>query len=232
MAREKMTSDQLVDILCILWKMFFSGEVAYDDVSCETAQGIVKSDHNWFARQFAKFLANGARFIFGDLKVTTAPFDPQKFFNKDWMFWKGPKDGDGLNGEEERDRASMALTEVDFEKTDFLTCLKEGETSITGEEKLVRLRKLNRTLYGANVFIGLWQDYQQNKDQGLLEKLYQQKGVMYVDFFGDILRGPRGDRCVLCLYRGGDGSWDWRCSWLNDVWNGHGFTAVAQQVSS
>jgi len=192
-----------------------------------------------FGRRFTAFLKAGARFSFGGLKVgfgglkvACTLFDPAKFINKDLVFWKGPKDGDGLKGEEERDKASLALTEVDFEKADFLTCLEQDESSITGEEKLIRLRKLGRPIYGTTQFMGLWQDYQQNKAQSVLEKLYQQKGVTYVDFFGDILRHPGGDRDVLCLYRSGDGSWDWNYYWLDTDWNDHNFTAVAQQVSS
>ena len=185
-----------------------------------------------FGRRFTAFLKAGARFSLGGLKVATAPFDLQKFINKDWTFWKGPKDGDGLKGEEERDKASLALTEVDFEKADLLTCLEKGESSITGEEKLIRLRKLNRPLYGANVFMGLWQDYQQNKAQSVLEKLYQQKGITYIDFFGGILRDPFGYRLVLCLCRFDAGSWDWNCNWLGNAWYDRRFTAVSQQVSS
>jgi len=187
-----------------------------------------------FGRRFTAFLKAGARFIFGGLKVATAPFDLKRFLGENWAFWRGPKDGDGKHGEEERDRASMALTEVDFEKVNFLTCLEESESSIKGEEKLVRLRKLNCTLFGTTVFAGLWQDYQscQNKADSVLEKLYQQKGITFISFFGDILRRPGGDRCVLYLYRYDDGSWCWDYSWLDNDWNDRLFTAVPQQVSS
>ena len=186
-----------------------------------------------FGRRFTAFLNAGASFVFGGLKVACAPFDPVKFINDGWSFWKGPKDGDGLKGEEERDKASLALTEVDLEKSDFLTCLKDSESLITGEEKLVRLRKLGRPLYGATQFMGLWHDYQQNKAGCVLEKMYQQKGVTYVDFFGDILRYPNGSRCVLRLCRrAAAGSWHWDCNWLGHVWDAHHFSAVAQQVSS
>jgi len=185
-----------------------------------------------FGRRFTAFLKTGARFSFGGLKVATAPFDPAKFINGNWAFWKGPKDGDGKNGEEERDKASMALAEVDFEKVDFLTCLEAGESSVKGEEKLVRLRKLNRILYGLNVMAGLWQDYQQNKGGSVLEKLYQQKGITFISFFGDILRDPDGSRSVLYLCRGDVGSWGWYYSWLGCDWGDRIFTAVSQQVSS
>jgi len=233
MAKEKMTWEQLLDILVILFKMFLGGKVQYESVPCQVAQDIVKGDPEWFAGQFVKFLANGARFIFGGLKVTCASLNPAEFIGAGWMFWKGPKDGKGLEGEEERDKVSLALTEVDFDKADFLPCLNEGEGSITGEEKLVCLRKLNRPLYGAIQFMGLWQDYQQCQDkaQSKLEQLYSQKGVTYIDFFGDILRTPDGLRCVLCLCRDDDGSWDWRCYWLDGGWSEHSFSAVAQQVS-
>lgn len=186
-----------------------------------------------FGRRFTAFLNAGARFSFGGLKVATAPFDPQKFINNEWKFWRGPKDGNGLEGEEERDKVSMTLSEVDFEKADFLTCLEQGESSVRGEEKLARLHKLNRTLYGANVFAGLWADYQQNKAQSVLEKLYQQKGITYIDFSGDILRNPDGRRCVLCFCRHDDGSWRWHYFyWLDDDWHGQRFAVASQQVSS
>lgn len=185
-----------------------------------------------FGRRFTAFLRAGARFILGGFKVACAPFDPAQFINKGWSFWKGPKDGNGLDGEEERDQASLALTEVDLEKSDFLTCLEKGESSITGEEKLIRLRKLNRPLFGATQFMGLWQDYQENKAQSVLEKLYQQKSITHIDFFGDILRYPDGLRCVLYLCRHDDNSWRWHDSWLAQGWHVHIFSAVAQQVSS
>lgn len=187
-----------------------------------------------FGRRFTVFLKNGARFNLGGLKVATVPFDPAKFIDESWAFWKGPKDGNGLEGEEERDKASASLAEVNFDKMDFLTCLKKGESSITGEGKFIRLKKLGRILFGANVFAGLWQDYQscKNKAESVLEKLYQQRGITYIDFFGDILRDPNGRRDVLYLYRDDGGQWRWRCFWLDDVWSCNNFSAVAQQVSS
>lgn len=233
MARGKMTLAQLVDILCILWKKLFNREVELDSVSCETAQFIIKGDSEAFANQFVKFLANGGRvIILGGLKVATAPFDPVKFIGAGWAFWKGLKDGNGLEGEEERDKASISLTEVDFDRADFLTCLEKDESLITGEEKFIRLKKLGRTLFGANVFAGLLQDYQAQKENSVLERLCRDKGITYIDFFGDVLRDPGGDRCVLYLCRSGGGRWGWDYRWLGSGWDGRGFSAVSQQVSS
>ena len=183
-------------------------------------------------RRFTMFLKNGARFILGGLKIACAPFNPADFIGANWTFWKGPKDGNGLEGEEERDKASLALTEVDFANADLLTCLEKGESSITGEEKLLRLRKLGRPIYGTTVAMGLWQDYQQNKAGSVIEKLYQQRGITYIDFFGDVLRRPSGRRCVLCFYRDDDGQWAWHYSWLGGDWSSRSFFAAPQQVSS
>ncbi len=210
-------------------------QVDWEQLDGEKLQAeVISLSSEEFGRRFTAFLKAGARFVLGGLKVACAPFDPAKFINERWAFWKGPKDGDGLKGGEERDKASAALTEVDFDKADFLTCLEKGKSSITGEEKLIRLKKLGRTLYGATVFAGLWQDYQscQNKTESVLEKLYQQKGITYIDFFGDILRHPLGYRYVLCLCRLSDGQWGWGCRWLGSAWSGQDFSAVSQQVSS
>lgn len=186
-----------------------------------------------FGNRFTEFLKAGARFILGGLKVACTPLNPAEFIGAGWTFWRGPKDGNGLDGEEERDKASMTLAEVDFDSADFLTCLEKGESSITGEEKLIRLKKLGRPIYGTTVAMGLWQDYQscQNKTDSKLKRLYQQKKIgSYVDFFGDILRNPIGHRCVLYFYRFDGGSWRWSYNWLDDGWNVHGRSAVSQQV--
>lgn len=210
-------------------------QINWDGLDADKLQAeVISLTPEEFGRRFTAFLAAGARFILGGLKIACAPFNPSEFIGANWAFWKGLKDGNGLEGEEERDKASLALTEVDFAKADFPTCLEKGESSITGEEKLIRLRKSGRILYGTTVAMGLWRDYQscQNKAESVLEKLYQQRGITYIDFFGDILRGPLGGRCALCFFRGGDGLWHWDCLWLGRGWVGRLFSAVSQQVSS
>jgi len=168
--------------------------------------------------------------------ITCAPFNPSEVIGSSWFFWRGPKDGNGIEGEEERDKVSLALTEVDFAKIDFFSCLKENETSINGEEKLIRLRKSGRQIYGTTVGMGLLRNYQscQNKADIVLDNLYQQKGIICIDFFGDIVLAPDGRRNVLRICRRGDGSWHLDCEWLDFEWDGHYFsdaTATAQQVS-
>ncbi|MCX6713049.1 MAG: hypothetical protein NTY66_02475, partial [Candidatus Vogelbacteria bacterium] len=64
----------------------------------------------------------------------------------------------------------------------------------------------------------LWLDYQANKENSVLGWLYRTRKITYLDFFGLVLRDPDGRRCVLCLYRHGDGSWLWNYYWLDGDW--------------
>jgi hypothetical protein len=161
------------------------------------------------------------KFITGDPKsILIKPFDLAEFIGNDWSTWKGPADGDGLSGEKDIDSRSLSLTEVKF--TDFLfeTCLNEGESSISGEEKLRRLKEKTEFIrFGGNVFLGLWEDYQVNKKNSVLEWLYHNYKITYMDFMGQILRVPLGYRNVLYLYRSDSGEWHWHCHWLGDRWD-------------
>ena len=150
-----------------------------------------------------------------DLIVRPAPFDPEKFLGKSW----------GIIAEE-RDARSAALPEVDFGQAEFISCLKPGESSIKGEEKLRRLKASGRLRYGASVFHGLWQDYQNRQENSVLETLYRLKNLTYLDFFGDVLLSPDGGRLVLCLYRSSGGEWYWDARWLRGDWPGE-VSAVA-----
>src|SRR3989344_8999501 len=64
----------------------------------------------------------------------TKPFNPAAFIGNGWAIWRGPKDGNGLAGEEAQDTVSLKFTEIDFARVLFTSRLKDGETSITGEE--------------------------------------------------------------------------------------------------
>lgn len=140
--------------------------------------------------------------------VTARPFDPVKFLGAKWA-----------SIPEERDPGSAAFSEVDFSTAIFETCLKEGESSITGEEKLARLKSGKNIRLGASVFMGLGEDYQVGKRDSVLERLYKEQGITYLDFFGDVLLGPNGNRCVLCLCHDGDDVWSWGCRCLGGLWN-------------
>ncbi len=142
-----------------------------------------------------------------------------EFVGKDWQIWKGPVNGSGLFGKYDQDDRSNVLVEVDFNKVRFSSCLKIGETSISGEEKLKRLKENGHILLGANVCIILWEDYQENGRKSLLERLRENFGITCLDFFGSILRGPCGRRCVLYLRWKGSNEWFWNSRWLGRNWD-------------
>ena len=148
----------------------------------------------------------------------TSPFNPAGFIGqRGWTIWRGLATSDGLTGDEQQDYRSLALTEIDWNRVLFPTCLKGDETSITGEEKLKRLQASGEILLDAKVGEELLLDYKTNGENSVLEKLRQQHNVTYLDFFGTILRNPRGNRCVLYLCFSG-GQWRWFYGWLGDVW--------------
>ena len=149
-----------------------------------------------------------------NLIITPAPFDLVKFMDGVFKIIPG-----------EHDPRNDNLTEIDFSKVDFVHCLAKGETSITGEEKLARLKADNRIRYGATVFMGLWNDYQARKEESVLETLYRTEKIDSIDFFGDVLLGPDGDPYVLCLYRG-DTNWLRQWNWLGRSWLRERLSAV------
>ncbi|MEK9185760.1 MAG: hypothetical protein AAB863_03210 [Patescibacteria group bacterium] len=145
----------------------------------------------------------------------TALFNPAKFLGEGWSIWRGPADGDGLSGDEEQDERSLALTEVDFSKVRFETCLKDDEHGITGEEKLRRLKEAGHIRLDAKVFQTLWE----NKDK--IPESWKEKindNIRYIFFDGTILRSPSGSRDVLC-FCWDDGEWHWYCRWFSRDWS-------------
>jgi hypothetical protein len=88
----------------------------------------------------------------------TTPFNPAAFIGNAWTIWRGPADGTGLDGDEEQDERSLALTTIDLTTVRIETMLTEGERLITGEERLTRLKEKNHIRLDAKVFQTLWQN--------------------------------------------------------------------------
>ena len=193
-------------------------QVKWDEIDGDLLQReIIELTPEEFGDRFTSFLKNGGRFIFGDPKsILTKMFDPAEFIGNDWTIWKGPAEGDGLTGEEDFDPRSVSMTVIEISKLIFETCLKEGETSITGKEKSIRLKQSGQICLGGNVFLGLWLDYQANKENSVLEWLWRNHKISHLDFFGTILRSPHGYRHVPGLCRDGDVRWHWYCRWIDD----------------
>src|SRR3989344_652787 len=97
-------------------------------------------------QQFTLFLKNRAQVLIGKVETIpidrTTPFNPTEFIGAGWTIWKGPAEGNGVEGDEEQDKRSLALTTLDVTRLRLETTLKGEETFIVGEEKLKRLQKM------------------------------------------------------------------------------------------
>lgn len=177
-------------------------------------------------RRWTAFLNNSGQLIIKGPSVLVAdrskPFDPVRFLGKGSSIWRGPADGKGLEGEEDQDPRSLALTEVDFSKVAFEHFLKGGESAITGEEKLVRMKADPRVRYDA----GVGQALLDEKSQATLRFLHDTYGITWMEF-ATVLRDSDGDRAFLYLDRSGDGSWVWYYYWLGGVRNAKGVSPVS-----
>lgn len=156
------------------------------------------------------------RFLTGLMVVVAAvlhinrkkPFDPVKFIGEGWKI-------------AEQDERSLALTELDMSKVRLETTLKEGESSVKGEEKLNRLKAAGHVRLDAAIFQALWEN------QGLIPEEWKEVGAVYFD--GTIILSPFGDRCVLYLsWRGG--RWRWYYYWLVSAWHARFPSAVLASV--
>ena len=83
-------------------------------------------------------------------------FNPAEFIRSGWTIWKGPPQGNGLEGEEDQDERSLALTEIDLSKVQLERMLQKGEDSVKGETKLARLKVARHVRLDAKVCQTIW----------------------------------------------------------------------------
>lgn len=187
-------------------------------IPSERVQSAIK-DPNKFSDFFVQFVANEGRLIVGELKKfaidRSSPFDPVKFIGSGWSIWKGPKDGKGLEGEEQQDSRSLKATELDLSQLCFEHCVEKKESFILGETKLVRLKESEERFIRADAKMA--QALFEEPGHRTLEWIRVNLGKTWFDFPGTELRDPDGLRCILYLFWYG-GQWDWRCSWLDYKW--------------
>jgi len=139
------------------------------------------------------------------------PFNPAEFIGQGWSIWRGPADGGGLEGEEEQDARSLAIIEVDLNKVILDAALNAGENSITGEERLRRLKERNAVRMDAAIFQALWNNKHMIPER-LKEKTNGNTTYVFVD--GTTLRGPGGDRYSLYFcWDAGLRGWFWDFYW-------------------
>jgi len=176
-------------------------KVDWDQIPVDVFQSIIDDKDRQTGSQFTAFLKNRGKLIIGEPKVIqidrTQPFNLKKFLGDGWTI-------------AEEDNNSLKLTELDLTKVQFKDMLKEGETSVNGEEKQKRLKEAGYTRLDAKIFQTLWEN------QELIPSSWKEPidgNTRYIYFDGTILRDSDGDRFVLCLCWHG-GEWRWSCSWL------------------
>ncbi|OGG54860.1 hypothetical protein A3C20_00380 [Candidatus Kaiserbacteria bacterium RIFCSPHIGHO2_02_FULL_55_25] len=198
----------------------FTTNVDWNKVDFEKigAQSLIRNP-KFAGAQFRAWMENGCRFVIKGPSVLvidrSKPFDSTRFLGQGSSIWRGPAEGKGLEGEEDQDSRSVALTELDFSSVAFDNFLKEDEPTIIGEEKLVRMKADPRIRYDAGVGVALLDE----KGQATLRWLHDTYGITWMEF-ATVLRYSDGHRCFLFLDRRGGGSWHARCRWL-----GHGRSA-------
>ena len=195
-----VSRDMLAELLSRFSKDTNWSQLDSDQIQREVVQ--LSTDE--FGRRATAWLKNGTRLeVKGSSVLTidrTKPFDPVKFIGSGWSV---------VN--EESDKRSLALTIVDFSKITFESGLCEGETTITGEEKLKRLKAGKMIHLDAKYGQALLEE----KGQATLRFLHDTYGISWMEFAGTVLRSGDGGRCFLYFYRHDDGSWRWSCRWLD-----------------
>ena len=191
----------------------------WDEVDGDIFQRMLEDKDGQLGSQFTLFLKNGGKVIIGEPRIVkidrSKPFNPAEFIGAGWTIWKGPANGDGLTGEEDQDKRSLVLTELDLTKIRFEDTLKSGESVVNGEEKQKRLAKAGRIRLDAKVF----QTFCDN--QAVIPASWKEPigdNTRYIYFDGTILRSPNGYRIVLYLDWSG-GRWHWDCHCRGSDWD-------------
>ncbi len=100
--------------------------------------------------------------------------------------------------------------------------LDAGETTITGEQHLARLKESGRVRLSANQFIALWENNNRIPESW---KEGVDGNIRYIYFDGTVLRGDGNNRYVLCLYRE-NYKWNWTVKALNNIRHLNDLSAV------
>lgn len=134
------------------------------------------------------------RFVKGSfLRIDRSdPFNPAKFLGVGWSIWRGPVNGKGIEGQEDQDPRSLAITEIE----PAMFCRTAGRAGSILLDEIHLDAKIAQDL--------VWEERQQT-----LKWLHDTFKLNSIPFPGTILRSPRGRRRTLWLCREGTGSWYW-----------------------
>lgn len=170
------------------------------------------------AWKFITWVKNGGNLVLPGPRIIqinrARTFNPSEFIGANWKIWRGPADGEGLEGEEDQDPRALALTEIDLNAVTFDTCLEKDENVVKGEDKLLRLKAKSLIRLDAGAFQTIWENREMIPDSWKVDAACNTR---YSYFDGTILRGPDGGRYVPFLCFEG-GAWCWCCSWLDVGW--------------
>ena len=204
----------------------FATDTNWDKLDGDIVQSVISLTREEFGGRFTAFIRNRAQLIVGEPKIIpidrSIPFNPAAFIGKGWSIWRGPADGNGLTGVEDQDERSLALTQINLADVRLVTCLKDTETVVKGEEKQCRLKADGRVRLDAKIFQTFWEN------QALIPERFKEKvngNILFIFFDGTVLRRPGGGRYVLCLCWH-DGAWLWYVLWLGYVWGASSPSAV------
>lgn len=131
------------------------------------------------------------------------PFDPPSLFGGGYSVWRGPADGDGLEGEEDHDPRAQILTEIDFDTLRCVSVHQSAEEKVHGEEFVRRLRRSAGVTLDAYAFLAI----HERRLQGLpFTGDWATSGrLTCLCLVGTILRAPNGERNIAIVYVDEDG---------------------------
>lgn len=217
------TIPQLYEVLGIL-----SGRIAREGtpwLSVDTVrlQEQVIKHPDRFAQSFVEFVENQSRLIDDERKVfrldplplrlfwvnRSIPCDVSKLLGPDFTIWRGPKEGSGLEGEEEQDVRSLVNDEINLSKISFKDCCKPEENKITGEQRLSRLKEDYPHLIRLDAQFA--KALLAEPGQFTLADIRVKYGKTEFDFPGTVIRDSRGYRyCISLSWNGGV----WSCGYV------------------
>ena len=137
------------------------------------------------------------------------PFKPT-MIGTDWNSWRGPANGDGVNGEEEHDIRSLAMDYLHASRISFKSGISEVGGSLACENRIAQLNSKACILLGGGPFQAYRADLQLKGESSVVCALFKFHKLNFMGFPGMMLRSPEGKRYFLFLRRTPN-SWYWGC---------------------
>lgn len=161
-------------------------------------------------RSLSVWVSNGCQLVPegpDPLPVDQAPTNPEMFVGGGGTVWRGPKGGNGLEGEERQNARSLELVQIDPMRVAFESHLFPGERLVPGEQRLGRIKAEAKSrpivLPGLNVGATLLNQ----PGQLTLNWFRDAHGVKAFMLPGVELRDQHGSRHLPGLHCRSNGTW-------------------------